>query len=66
MSLYCDRCLTPFSEADCSPDLTPPGEDWSQFCAACRERKLQLHLESEADRAFYELEPVIYRPRRVA
>ena len=67
MSLYCDRCLTPFSQADCSPDITPPGEDWSELCPSCRERKLKFYqLEAEADRAFYELAPVIYRPRLVA
>jgi hypothetical protein len=66
MSLYCDRCLTPFTEADCWPDITPPAEDWSEFCPSCHERKLKFHLEAEADRAFYELAPVIYRPRFVA
>ena len=50
MHLYCDRCLTPFTEADCWPDVTPPGEDWSEFCPSCRERKLKFYLE-EADRS---------------
>ena len=65
MSLYCDRCLTPFTQADCWPDITPPGEDWSEFCPSCRELKLKFHLEAEADRAFHELQPVIYRPHSV-
>ena len=55
MRLYCDRCLNPFTEADCWPDVTPPGEDWSEPCPSCRERKLKFYqLEAEADRAFYE------------
>ena len=59
VSLYCDGCLTPFREADCSPNLTPPGDDWSDFCASCRERKLKYYLEeAEADR-LWEAENVV-------
>ena len=45
MRLYCDRCLNPFTEADCWPDVTPPGEDWSELCPSCRERKLKFYLK---------------------
>src|SRR4051794_23406359 len=45
MRLYCDRCLTPFNEADCWPDITPPGEDWSEFCPSCREWKPKFYLK---------------------
>ena len=49
MRSYCDRCLNPFTEADCWPDVTPPGEDWSEFCPSCRERKLKFYLEAQAE-----------------
>lgn len=48
----CDRCLDPFSEADCHPDCTPEGEDWSEYCISCREFKrkwfdIEAALETE-------------------
>lgn len=46
MSLYCDRCLTPFTEADCHPDCTPEGEDWSELCPSCRAWRWKYHLEA--------------------
>jgi hypothetical protein len=50
MSIYCDRCLTPFREMDCHPDCTPQGMDWSEFCPSCRERKLHFYMiENEAE-----------------
>ena len=62
MSLYCDRCLTPFTEADCWPDITPPGEDWSEFCPSCRERKLKFYLETALpDRPWEEAQVVAFR-----
>lgn len=57
LSLYCARCFTPFREADCSPDLTPPGEE--RILPDCRERKLKYNLEeAEADR-LWEAEKVL-------
>lgn len=46
---YCDRCLTPFTQADCHPDCTPPGEDWSEYCPSCRDRRLKYYLEERED-----------------
>jgi hypothetical protein len=62
LDVYCDRCLPPFREADCSPDLTPPGEDWSEFCPSCRDRKLKFYLEAaEPDGPMGESQVVAFR-----
>jgi hypothetical protein len=48
----CDRCLTPFNSYDCDPAIVPAGEDWSELCPSCQERRLyfrQIDAEPEPE-----------------
>ncbi len=44
----CDRCLTPFHSYDCDPEIVPPGDDWSELCPQCQDRRAYyMRLEAE-------------------